>query len=83
MREEKPKENTPPSMTDIQKKRLAAEMEAGRQAVARHQAEIDRVKELKARLDAQERAKQAQMAPVVHPNPTMNEVFPVSKATFK
>jgi hypothetical protein len=82
MREEKPPEYRPPPLSEADRKRLAEEQEAGRQAVARAQAEVDRLREQREQRERAERIREGEMVPVHHPNPGQDEQFPASKATL-
>lgn len=83
MREDKPEPPRPMALTEAMRVRLEAEQEAGRRAVAFHQAELDRTQAARIEMQRLDAERQGRMNPVVHPNPTQNEKFPVSKATFK
>jgi colicin import membrane protein len=76
MREEKPPEIKPVGRTEEMMAQFEAEQAAGRAAVARHEENNRRNAELRARIEAEERARQMQNQPVHHPNPTQHEEFP-------
>lgn len=82
LREEPPKEETFSSfMTPELQKRLEAEQQAGREAVARAEVELEKNRELWRKQEEEEKAKgrEPTMETVHHPNPSQNEVFPTSK----
>lgn len=60
-------------------KQFEKEQEDGRAAVAKAEAEQVRLRELQARVDAED---QALVLQVHRPNPGMDEIFPTSKATL-
>lgn len=62
---------------------FTAEQEAGRAAVAKAQAEMEHSRELRLKMEAEQRAKEGTMTPVHHPNPSQTEMFPTVKATLK
>ena len=68
----------PPPPTAFQQQQINAEQEAGRQAVARAEAEQERVNERRRELAAEELARNGEMKLVQHPNPGMGEPFPVN-----
>jgi colicin import membrane protein len=81
MRKEVPAPPKPMPLTDAMRKRIEEEQEAGRRAVAFHQAEIDaaqaRRREI-AQAEAQA-ATEPTMTSVVTPNPGMKEQYPTAK----
>ena len=83
MREQgKPQEAVYPPLSPDQQARLDKEQADGRAAVAKAEAMAAENRERAAKVEAEERARQAQMTPVVHPNPSQNEVFPATGATL-
>jgi len=83
MRAQQPEPPKPPPMTERMKKQLEEEQEAGRQAVAKAQAQDEWARQVRLKAQQEDAAKEGSMAPVVHPNPSMDEKFPVNKATIK
>lgn len=59
-----------------------AEQEAGRAAVAKAEAELQRGREMRKRIEEEEKLRQGTMEPVFHPNPGQGEMFPSSGATL-
>ena len=83
MRAEKPPEIKPMGRISAQQiQEFEAEQAAGRAAVAKAQAEIDRNRESVQKAKAEDAARQGTMTTVYHPNPSMDEQFPASKATL-
>jgi hypothetical protein len=76
-----------PQYTARQRAELEAEQEAGRKALAKHQAEFERTREIRERYLAEEKNRkgvvEARTTPVFTPNPKGDEKFPVSAATIK
>jgi hypothetical protein len=72
----------PPPLTAGMQEALSAEQAAGRAAVAKVEAEQQRGREMRQKVEAEERERLGTMAPVHHPNPGQNEVFPANKATL-
>jgi hypothetical protein len=69
-----------PHITPRIKTQIEEEMEAGRRAVARNQAQLDATRDLRARLEAEQKAKEGHMTPVYVPNPVQGQQqFPTSK----
>jgi len=83
MRGQQPEPPKPPPMTERMKKQLEEEQEAGRQAVAKAEAQQQWARQARLKAQQEEAAKEGSMAPVVHPNPVVDEKFPVNKATIK
>ena len=84
MREEKPPEI--PAIgrwSEREFQELSAEQEAGRRAVAKAEAEAAAHRERWMQEDMEQKARDVQLTPVVHPNPGQNQVFPTIKATLK
>jgi hypothetical protein len=83
MRAEKPKPYVPPPVSPAIAERTRLEMEAGARAQAMHQAAMEA--NMPERLQAlkEEEARKGTNVPVHHQNPTMQEKFPVNKATIK
>jgi hypothetical protein len=50
--------------------------------VAKAEAEIERNREVQRKIAAEQQEREGTMTPVYHPNPTQQEAFPVSGATF-
>jgi hypothetical protein len=73
----------PPPMTEFQKQQLAIEQQAGRDAVAKAEKQLEEARAWREKMAAETRASEGRMAEVHHPNPGQNEVFPTSKATLK
>ena len=82
MREDVPKQPAPPPLTEAARKRLEEEQEAGRRALAFHQAEQERARDARIAAEKAEAEKLGHMEPVITPNPTQQEVFPAVKATL-
>lgn len=84
MRDEgkKPKEPEYPPLTPDQQAQLEREQAAGRAAVARAEALEAANRERWIREEAAERAKQAQLNPVVHPNPSQTDMYPTTGSTL-
>jgi len=82
MREEVPKEPTPPP-APIEPKVLTAEEKLGREMVARAEAQQQRAREMRRRIEEEERARAGSMSPVFQANPSQDQKFPVLKATIK
>ena len=61
---------------------LELEQKNGREAVARAEAQEAKFREARLKSEAEERAKQAVMVPVHHPNPGMDVEFPTIKPTL-
>ena len=83
MRAPPPEPPKPPPMTERMRKQLEEEQEAGRQAVAKAEAEMEYARQARLKAQQEETAREGSMAPVVHPNPSVNEKFPANKATIK
>lgn len=83
MREEKPAEIVHVGYrSPDQQKAFEAEQKAGREAVARAEAEAERFREARLSAEAADRARQGDMVPVHHPNPDMDAQFPTINATL-
>jgi Tfp pilus assembly protein FimV len=83
MREEKPVEIAPvPHRTPRQQAEYEAEVAMGRAMVAKAEAEIESTREVQRKIKLEQEAREGTMTPVYHPNPTQEEAFPVSGATF-
>jgi hypothetical protein len=66
----------PPRPPDLQRQ-FELEQKAGREAIAKAEAEYERNRELRRKYEAEERAKAGET--VYHANPGQNEVYPTSK----
>lgn len=83
MREEKPPEIVHvPYRSPEQQKQFEAEQQAGRDAVARAEANAEYYRALREKIAEEERLSTAVMVPVHHPNPSQDEMFPAIKATL-
>jgi hypothetical protein len=83
MRDEgKPKEIEYLPLTPDQQARLDKEQADGRAAVARAEALEAANRERWTREEAAERARQATMNPVIHPNPSQTDMYPTTGATL-
>jgi hypothetical protein len=72
----------PPPMTEFQKQQLAIEQQAGRDAVARAEKQLEEARAWREKAAAETRAREGHMAEVHHPNPGMEEQYPANKATL-
>ena len=72
----------PTPLTPRMQELLNAEQECGRQAVAKAEAEKEFNRAAAAKAAQEQAAREHVMVPVVHPNPTQNERFPVNKSTI-
>jgi hypothetical protein len=70
-------------LTERMRKQTEEEQEMGRKTAERNRAEFEAARELRLKAEREDAARQGTMAPVHHPNPTMNEKFPVNKGTLK
>lgn len=77
---DKPAEEQPVFLSESHRKRVEVEQQAGREAVARAEAEVERSRELRRRQEEVDRARQGTMETVYHPNPSQDEVYPTSKS---
>jgi hypothetical protein len=68
-----------PFVTERMRGQIELEQEAGRNAVARAQAQIDRTRDIRARNEAEQKAKEGFTTPVYVPNPRQEEVYPTNK----
>lgn len=78
-----PVQHIPPPLSEHSRTQLELEQAAGREAVARHEAERERNLAIRRRIEEETRAHEGFMQPVVHPNPSVDTVFPTSGATIK
>jgi hypothetical protein len=78
MRNEKPPEYVPPQRTPEQQKLLEAEMQAGREAVAKAEAALQERREAMARMNVTQEV----VKTIQHPNPSQSEIFPTVKSTL-
>lgn len=72
----------PPPMTEFQKQQLEIEQNAGREAVAKAEKQLEEVRVWREKLAAEERAHKGTMTEVHHANPGMEEQYPTQKATL-
>jgi hypothetical protein len=69
----------PPPPTEAQMTQIQIEQEAGRQAVARHEAMAAEVAERRKLAEAERLQREGEMHTLQHPNPSQNEKFPTNK----
>jgi uncharacterized protein YdiU (UPF0061 family) len=72
-------EDQPIPIPPEQQKRTEMEQQAGREAVARAEQEVERNRELWRKQEEEERARKGSMETMHHPNPAQNEQYPTSK----
>lgn len=83
MREQKPTASAPAGYrTESMQRAFTAEQEAGRAAVAKAQAEMERNRAARLQAEAEQQARNGTMTPVHHPNPGMDEQYPVRGGTL-
>lgn len=73
----------PPPLSEYMQTQLNAEQEAGRAAVAKARAELERNTAIRKRIADEDKLKEGEMTPVHHPNPGVGTVFPTTGATIK
>jgi type II secretory pathway component HofQ len=79
MREEKPEgPPPPPPPTEFMKEVIGIEQQAGRDAVAKAEKEMERVSAARRKADEETRAREGTMSTVQHQNPGQNEKFPTN-----
>lgn len=72
-----------PYLSQRMKEQLEREKAGGAAVVARNEERLKATRDAHARMKAEEEAKLGQMQPVHRHNPSMDEKFPVNKATIK
>lgn len=84
MREDVPKEPGPakPSLTAYQQEILNAEQQAGREAVARAEKQMEAGRAAQQKAEAETKAREGTMERVHQPNPGQNEQFPTQGAAL-
>jgi hypothetical protein len=82
MRQEKVEEPHDYYISPEQQAQLEAEQAEGRRAVAKAEAEAQRISDARILTVAAENARQGDMTPVHHPNPSQDEQYPAIKATL-
>lgn len=80
--QDKPEPPKPVGRTPEQQRIYELQQEEGRRCVALAEAKLKANLEAKLKREREEAAQQAHTVPVVHPNPTMDEQFPATKATL-